>query len=99
MDESAEQYRRFLDGDNEALVTIMRDHKDGLIFFFNSFLKDMCLAEELAEETFVKLVIKRPRFSGKSRFKTWLYASGRRQRGCFDVFLLQLALYVFYHNI
>lgn len=29
------------------------------------------------EETFVKLAAKKPRFSGKSSFKTWLYSIGR----------------------
>ncbi len=77
MDSGAEHYRRFLNGDNDALIEIMRDHKDGLILYFNSFVHDICISEELAEETFVKLVMKRPRFSGKSRFKTWLYAIGR----------------------
>ena len=31
----------------------------------------------MAESTFVELMIKRPKFSGKSSFKTWLYAIGR----------------------
>jgi RNA polymerase sigma-70 factor (ECF subfamily) len=34
-------------------------------------------AEDMAESTFVELMIKRPKFSGKSTFKTWLYAIGR----------------------
>ena len=31
----------------------------------------------MAESTFVELMIKRPKFSCKSSFKTWLYAIGR----------------------
>ena len=31
----------------------------------------------MAESTFAELMIKRPKFSGKSSFKTWLYAIGR----------------------
>jgi RNA polymerase sigma-70 factor (ECF subfamily) len=34
-------------------------------------------AEDLTEDVFFELMKKRPRFSGKSTFKTWLYAIGR----------------------
>ena len=77
MDNGASSYRRFLDGDENGLVEIIRDYKDGLIFYLNGFTQNIYVAEELAEETFVKLVVKKPRFSNKSIFKTWLYAIGR----------------------
>lgn len=67
-------YQRFLDGDHEGLCEIIDTYKDGLILYLNSFLKDLPLAEELAEDVFVKLVLKKPHFSGRSAFKTWLYA-------------------------
>ncbi len=76
MKRDATLYQQFLDGDKEALVEIIRLHKDGLILYIHSITKHLGLAEELAEETFVRLVVKRPRFNGKSRFKTWLYAIG-----------------------
>ena len=77
MDHGAELYRRFLDGDNDALSDIIRSYRDGLILYIHSLTKNICIAEELAEETFVVLIVKKPRFSGKSSFKTWLYAIGR----------------------
>lgn len=77
MDIGAENYRRFLSGDNNGLVEIIRDYKDGLILYLRGFTKDIIQAEELAEDTFVKLVTKRPRFQQKSSFKTWLYTIGR----------------------
>lgn len=77
MDNGAENYRRFLNGDNGGLVEIVREYKDGLIFYLRSFTDDILQAEELAEDTFVRLVIKRPRFNQKSKFKTWLYTIGR----------------------
>lgn len=77
MDSGAESYRRFLGGDNNGLVEIIRDYKDGLILYLRSFTDDILQAEELAEDAFVKLVTKRPRFGGRSGFKTWLYAIGR----------------------
>lgn len=77
MDSGAENYRRFLGGDNNGLVEIIREYKDGLIFYLRGFTDDILQAEELAEDTFVKLVTKRPWFSQKSKFKTWLYTIGR----------------------
>ena len=77
MDNGASSYRRFLDGDDKGLVDIIRDYKDGLILFLNGFADNINVAEELAEDTFVKIGIKKPYFAGKSSFKTWLYAIGR----------------------
>ena len=77
MDNGASSYRRFLEGDENGMVEIIRDHKDGLMFYLNSFTQNIYVAEELMEETFVRLVVKRPKFSGKYSFKTWLYTIGR----------------------
>ena len=77
MDIGAENYCCFLSGDNNGLVEIIRDYKDGLILYLRGFTADILQAEELTEDTFVKLVTKRPRFNQKSSFKTWLYAIGR----------------------
>ncbi len=77
MDNGAGSYRRFLDGDDNGFVEIVRDYKDGLIIYLKSFVKDILVAEELAEDTFVKLGIKKPHFSGRSSFRTWVYTIGR----------------------
>lgn len=77
MDNGASSYRRFLDGDEEGMVEIVRDYKDGLILYLHSFVGDLHLAEELAEDAFVKLGTRRPRDRGKAAFKTWLYTIGR----------------------
>ncbi len=77
MDNGACSYRRFLDGDDNAIVEIIRDYKDGLMLFINRYVNDIHIAEELTEDTFFKLVTKKPRFSAKCSFKTWLYTIGR----------------------
>ncbi len=73
----AECYRRFLDGDEDGIVEIIRDYKDGLILYLNGIVGNIHTAEDLMEETFVKLVVKKPRYSEKFSFKTWLYTIGR----------------------
>ena len=77
MDNGASSYRRYRDGDENGFVEIVRDYKDGLILYLDSFVKNVAVAEDLAEDTFVKLGVKKPRFSGRSSFRTWLYAIGR----------------------
>ena len=77
MDNGASSYRRFLDGDNDGFIEIVRDYKDGLILYLQSFVRNISAAEELAEDTFVRLGMKKPHFYGKSSFRTWLYAIGR----------------------
>lgn len=77
MDNGEFNYRRFLDGDDEGLTLIIKSYKDGLTLYLNSYVNNIYIAEELMEETFLKLAVKRPKFSGKSSFKTWLYAIGR----------------------
>lgn len=77
MDVDAKRYREFLSGDNDALTELIRDHKDGLVFFLNTYVHNPVVAEELMEETFVRLYVKRPHFAGTSQFKTWLFGVAR----------------------
>ena len=77
MDNGSGSYDRYLAGDDSAMGDLVREYKDGLTFFLNSFTNDIFDAEELMEETFFRLAYKKPKFSGKSSFRTWLYAIAR----------------------
>ena len=77
MDNGASSYRRFLDGDDKGLAEIVESYKDGLILYLNGYVNNIFIAEELTEDTFFRLMIRKPRYSGKSTFKSWLYAIGR----------------------
>lgn len=77
MDRGSQSYARFIAGDESGLVELIRSYRDGLILYLNCFVQNIHTAEDLAEDVFVKLVVKKPRFNGKSSFKTWLYAIGR----------------------
>lgn len=77
MDNGHKSYRRFLDGDDNALGELIEEYRDGLILFLCGYVSDVSTAEGLAEDAFVKLAVKRPRNNGKSSFKTWLYTIGR----------------------
>ena len=74
MENGASSYRRFLADENDGLSDLIREYNDDLVFYINSFVNNICVAEELTEEVFVELVVKKPRYSGKSSFKTWLFS-------------------------
>lgn len=77
MDNGANSYRRFLEGDTNAIIDIIADYREGLVLFINSIVNDFCTAEEIAEDTFVKICADKPDFSGKCSFKTWLFTIGK----------------------
>ena len=79
MDNGASSYRRFLAGDDNGIADIIREYRDGLIFYLNGFVNDIHTAEDLAEDVFIKIAVKKPRFRERSSFKTWLYAIGRNE--------------------
>ena len=77
MDNGARSYRRFLDGDDNGMEELVRDYKDGLLLYLNSYINDIGIAEDCVQDTFIRLATKEPVFKGKSSFKTWLYTIGR----------------------
>ena len=77
MDNGASSYRRFLDGDDKGIAEIVGDYKDGLILYLNGYVNNIFIAEELTEDTFFRLITRKPKYLGKSTFKSWLYTIGR----------------------
>lgn len=73
MDKGADSYLRFLSGDESGMIEIIELYRDGLILYINSFTKSIEEAEDIAEDVFLKLLMKKPRYNGKASFKTWLY--------------------------
>ena len=78
MDKGAEYYAAYLSGDASGLEMIVDTYKDGLILFLNGYVRDIYLAEDLCEDTFFRMMVKRPRYDGSTSFKTWLYGIGKR---------------------
>ncbi len=83
MDNAADSYRRFLEGDDNGLYEIIDEYNKGLSLYINHLVSNICIAEEIMQNTFVKLAIKKPKFKGKSSFKTWLFAIARNEANDF----------------
>ncbi len=77
MDNGDCSYRRFLEGDESALQEIVSEYRQGLQNFINSIVNNISVAEDLTEDTFVKLLLKKPKNKRTASFKTWLYTIGR----------------------
>lgn len=79
MNRGDESYRKFLGGDTQGLRELVELFRDELILFILGYVDDLAQAEDLAEDVFVELVVKKPRFRGNSSFKTWLFAIARHK--------------------
>ena len=79
LDFGADKYRRFLDGDEEGLCEIVKEYSDGLLLFINKVVNNYCAAEDIVEDTFAELIVKRRTFNNESKFKTYLYKIGRNK--------------------
>lgn len=77
MDDGAKLYRRYLSGDDGAAEALIGLYKDGLMLYLNRYTDNIFAAEELMEETFFRLLTRRPLFFGRASFKTWLYTIAR----------------------
>lgn len=77
MDTGARNYLRYLEGDDEGIAEIVREYREGLIFFLNGYVKNILTAEELTEDTFFKIMVKKPKYRSGASFKTWLYTIGK----------------------
>ena len=77
MGNDADRYRRFLDGDDNGLVEIIDEYHEGMSLYLNSIVNNISLAEDIMQDTFVKLAINKPPFRGKCSFKTWLFTIAR----------------------
>lgn len=79
MDKGNEYYRRFLQGEKEAFSELVATYNDRLILFLFGIVKDFATAEDIAADTFLHLLIKKPSFKQEAAFKTWLFRIARNR--------------------
>ena len=79
MDNGASSYRRFLDGDESGLEELLNMYGNNLIYFINGYVKNISLADDIMEDTFMELIVHKYRFRGESSFKTYLFRIARNK--------------------
>jgi len=69
-----ELMQRFQKGDEGAFTLLVRRHQQPLINFIARFINDRDSAEDLAQETFIRIFKAAHRYQpGRARFNTWMY--------------------------
>lgn len=73
-EELAEKY---LKGDEKAFEELFNRYKNKLYPYLISLCLDKDLAEDLFQETFIKLVEKLPSYKNENKFSSWLFTIAR----------------------
>ena len=60
-------------GDMSAFELLVRRHQDALVNYISFTINDYHRAEDLAQETFLRVFKSASRYEPKSTFKSWLY--------------------------
>lgn len=68
-----ELIRKFQNGDSKSFDKLVRIHLPEMIGFFITITQDKMLAEDLAQDVFLKLFKYLKNFRFESTFKTYLY--------------------------
>ena len=69
----AELYKEFLNGNEEAFNNIIRKYRKPLISFISRFVKSVEVAEDIAQDTFVYVLMNKTEYDFKYSLKTYLY--------------------------
>jgi len=70
--------QQFQKGDENAFTLLVRRHQQPLINFIAKFTGDRDNAEDLAQETFIRMYKASDRYKpGRAQFKTWMYFIAR----------------------
>lgn len=64
-------------GQENALADIVRRHQNDVFRFCLHYLKDVELAKEAAQETFLRVYVARERFDAARKFKPWMLCIAR----------------------
>ena len=71
-------FRLFQNGDNKAFDQLVIKYKDRLNSFLYRIVNDIDLAEDLAQDTFVKVVLNKSSYKELFKFSTWMYTIAKR---------------------
>lgn len=77
MEEDIKLYKDFLLGNQEAFDKLIDKYRKNVICFINNFVKNIDIAEDLAQDVFVYILINRKEYDFKYSMKTYLYTIAR----------------------
>lgn len=68
-----ELYKLFLKGDNDAFNYLIIKHRKMLTNFIMAYVKNIEIAEDIAQDSFMYMIINKVEYDFKYSFKTYLY--------------------------
>ncbi|MBP9727881.1 MAG: sigma-70 family RNA polymerase sigma factor [Candidatus Moranbacteria bacterium] len=75
MNQTDEQLvRAYLDGEETAFTVLVDRYMKHLFHFIRQLVTDSAVAEDIVQETFLKVWKNLHRFDGEKSFKTWIFA-------------------------
>lgn len=74
-----ELFRAYLDGDNASFDLIIKEYRENLIFFIMRYVRSASVAEEIAQDTFVELLIHKNRYNFSCTLKTYLFTIAKNR--------------------
>ena len=66
-------YKEFLLGDKNSFEKIVIRHKDSIIYFIYRYVKSIDIAEDIAQDVFVYMLINKRKYKFEYSLKTYLY--------------------------
>lgn len=79
MKQGVSSYHRYLQGDHDALETLVREYSDALVRYAYCIVQDWATSEDIMEETIVTLILKPKRFENDAAFHAYLYRVARNK--------------------
>ena len=76
-DPDADLIRAAANGDREAFAELVRGYQTIVWRFLFRLLGDRALAEDVTQDTLLRVFLKLPTFSFRSKFSTWVFAVAR----------------------
>jgi RNA polymerase sigma-70 factor (ECF subfamily) len=64
---------RVRDGDAASFETLLRRYRLPMVSYFRRMVRDQGMAEDLAQEVFLRVYKSRERYQPEARFTSWLY--------------------------
>ncbi len=74
----AELMLRVKDGDEESFANLLSKHRDPVINYLYRMVQNAAVAEELAQDVFLRVYRARKTYEPKAKFTTWLYRIATR---------------------
>ena len=68
-----ELYQKFLNGNNEAFNELIKKYRNQLVFFVMKYVRNMEVAEDIVQDSFVYMIINKINYDFKYSFRTYIY--------------------------